>query len=289
MDRLLNASSLYLNHSYTNQTLGPSHTEEECPSPALGVLFLVAIEIVTAVIGFFANLGVLWVLAHGQLESSTSDVFTGSLAALDGVYCLSLLLDVANTLSLDDDDVSRALLFLFGLSEIGGPLFLSCVCLDRYMAVSHPVAFMRLRDGRYRTLCTALVLTATLGYSLFTSAANFEHNDCIFIALFMAAFLIIIFCNLALLRALKQTGPSSQEVHPVKRRAFSAVLRIFILIIIAFLPAAVVFPYEHLLPEETFECYVYPVCYAFIASRAALQPLLFLSRLVKVPCLNPAS
>lgn len=277
---------LYANSSpfADNSSHGSAHGEPECAEPAAGFLFWIAVEIVTVALGLPANLRVLWVLLNSQVDASTSNVFIGNLAALDVVYLAMVPAHVANYLLLEDPGLDRSLLFFFGLAEIGSPLFLSCVCLDRYMAVLHPVAFLRYRASRYRAGCAAAVWALTLGYSAYIAAVDFRHNDCIFLALFMAAFAVLIFCNLSILRALRRSGPASDEVHPMKRRAFRTVLGVFAVVLVSFLPAVLVYPYEHILPEEMFECYIYPVCYSFITLRACLQPLLFLFRAGKLPC-----
>ncbi|XP_035260140.1 somatostatin receptor type 5-like [Anguilla anguilla] len=281
---LSNSSAYDPSHLAGNSSHGSAHGEPECPEPAAGFLFWIAVEILTVALGLPANLRVLWALLKSQVDASTSNVFTGSLAALDVVYLAMVPAHVANHLLLGDAGLQRSLLFFFGLNEIGSPLLLSCVCLDRYAAVLHPVAFMRYRHARYRAGCAAAVWALTLGYSAYVAGVDFRHNDCIFIALFMAAFVVLIFCNLSILRALRRSGPAGDEVHPVKRKAFRTVLAVFAVVLVSYLPAVAVYPYEHILPEEAFECYIYPVCYSFITLRACLQPLLFLFRAGKLPC-----
>ncbi|KAJ8371588.1 hypothetical protein AAFF_G00307000 [Aldrovandia affinis] len=291
MDRLDPNSSLLSNSSAHNASpfaSNSSHGEPECPEPATGFLFWVAVEILTVALGLPANLRVLWALLRSQVDPSTSNVFIGSLAALDVVFLLMVPAHVVNYLLLDHPVLDRSLLFFFGLNEIGSPLFLSCVCLDRYFAVLHPVTFLRFRDVRYRAGCAGAVWAFTLGYSAYIAAVDFRHNDCIFIALFMGAFAVLIFCNLAILRALRRSGPASDEIHPMKRRAFRTVLSVFAVVLVSFLPAVLTYPYEHILPEEMFECYIYPVCYSFITLRACLQPLLYLFRAGRLPCLPSA-
>ncbi|KAL1253304.1 hypothetical protein QQF64_017997 [Cirrhinus molitorella] len=83
-----------------------------------------------------------------------------------------------------------------GLVFTGRPLFQCLICVERYLAVVHPVTFLKYKPLRYR---------------------------------FLLALSIQLFCLVAVLRALKQSGPGERrrermEENPMKRRAFHLIL-----------------------------------------------------------------
>ncbi|KAL7845313.1 hypothetical protein AOLI_G00235050 [Acnodon oligacanthus] len=247
MDFILANSSSQANESvaHLNSLSSGPDPEDQCPAPAEGILFLVFMEILTTVVGFPGNVCVIYLMLRGEVERSTADVFTLGLAVLDTAYCLTLPLHLVELFLLNNVVVFQLRLFLLGLNEIGSPLFLSCICTDRYFAVVHPIVFLKFSNRHHRYREAALVWLATL---------------------------------------LLQSGPASGELHPIKRRAFRTVLTIFMIIIISFLPAAVTYPFEPVLPDDIFECYIFPICYGFITLRAALQALFFLGRTRKLTC-----
>ena len=172
-------------------------------------------------------------------------------------------------------------------------MFVCSICLDRHAAVIYPITFTRYRHPRYRRVLIAVMWCLLLGYAVFRAVAFFEYNDELFTAFFIVAFIIITYCNLALLLALKrsgpgdsQSGPSAGQQNPVKRRAFHMVMGIFVVVVFCFLPTATLFPFQHLIPSEVFFCYIHPLCYAFMSLRVVLQPLLFLFRCRKLPCMK---
>ncbi|KAI4889516.1 hypothetical protein NFI96_004399 [Prochilodus magdalenae] len=71
----------------TSPSPGPD-LKDQCPTDS--IMFLVSVEIITAVIGFPGNVCVIYLLLRGEVGRPTSDVFTLSLAVLDTVYCLFL-------------------------------------------------------------------------------------------------------------------------------------------------------------------------------------------------------
>ena len=47
--------------------------------------------------------------------------------------------------------------FMWDFIWIGCPLFQCCVCAEHYLAVVHPVVFLKFRPPRYRVSCSGLV------------------------------------------------------------------------------------------------------------------------------------
>lgn len=51
---------------------------------------------------------------------------------------------------------------------IGCPLLLACMCIERYLAVSKPVMYLRVKRWEYRMAVSALVWLLTLSFCLAT-------------------------------------------------------------------------------------------------------------------------
>ncbi|XP_026888431.2 somatostatin receptor type 2-like [Electrophorus electricus] len=251
-----------------------------------GYFFLLFIEVLSTVIGFPSNVHVSYLLLCGGLEHSTSNIFKLNLALLDTVYCLSLPLDPLSTYLINNYYIFQYVIIILGLNEIGAPLLLTCMCLDQYVAVVHPIVFIKLRNGSHRLVAVTLVWAVTITYSVLMVMSTIQHKDFIFLVPFVAAFLIILFCNVSVLWTLRQSGPASNEWHPAKKQAFRTVLAIFIIVTISFFPLAVTYPLDLIFQSITFDC-IFPFSYAFIIFRAPLHGLFILGQARKLPCMTP--
>lgn len=63
-------------------------------------------------------------------------------------------------------EVARESLDMFNL--IGCPLLLSCMCIERYLAVVRPVLYLKLRKLEYRVGVSAVVWVITLSFCVAT-------------------------------------------------------------------------------------------------------------------------
>jgi len=55
--------------------------------------------------------------------------------------------------------------FLDGLGITGRPLFQCLMCVERYLAVVHPVIFLKFKPLRYRVISSVIVWMASFGSS----------------------------------------------------------------------------------------------------------------------------
>ncbi len=51
-------------------------------------------------------------------------------------------------------------IFLFGFAMTGHPLFQCLICVERYLAVVHPVTFLKFKPLRYRVICSGFFFLA---------------------------------------------------------------------------------------------------------------------------------
>ncbi len=104
--------------------------------------------------------------------------------------------------------------FLLGLAVTGSPLFQCLICVERYLAVVHPVTFLKYKPLRYRVICCTVVWIITLGSSIICMLTflKFIFYMCMWFLLlqFLLFLSIKLFCCLAVLRTLKQSGPGER-------------------------------------------------------------------------------
>ncbi|CAL8265390.1 unnamed protein product, partial [Gadus morhua 'NCC'] len=270
-----------LNHTGAlNATHAPFSPFEGCELMAEGILFDLIVQCVNVVMGIPANILVITVLLRNRKEPSTSDLFLGCLAFLDIYYGAMVPINILNLYHWESYKVWLSVKFSYGVKDTSGPLFLSCICLDRFVAVLFPIAFGTLRAPRYRISLSTLVLGLTLAYASAKTVGGLPDFEKVFTGEILAVFVWMIVCNAAILLALKRSrGAGKDAMHPMKKKAFKMVLAILVLTVCNYLPPVALFPFEDAYAPDVFRCYVQPVGFAFLNISSSTQPLIFLSRL----------
>ncbi|XP_064165618.1 uracil nucleotide/cysteinyl leukotriene receptor-like [Anguilla rostrata] len=277
-----NTSILYI-HKPSNSSSGRGDLTlyEQCKDMPAAVIFYLTLQFINLFLGMPANLMVLWLLHKNKGDSSSSDIFILHLAILDTLFCLLPPLELANKLFLTISSTWYILLFFYGVKD-SSPLFLSCICLDRYMAVLHPITFTELKDRNHRSVCAAVVWLITLVYAAAKCVGNIPNFEKAFTVMILAAFTIMLFCNVAILNALRKSGPGRDEMHPVKKRAFKMVLIIQAIVVFNYFPPVALFPFQDYFSQDVFQCCVRFAAYGFMDISSSIQPVLYLSR-EKIP------
>ncbi|XP_061118030.1 proteinase-activated receptor 3-like [Conger conger] len=278
-----NSSILYIQKpSNSNIEGGAITVYEGCKDMPEVLIFHMTLQFINLFLGIPANLMVLWLLHKNKGDStSTSDIFILHLAILDTFFCLIPPLQLASIVFLTTSSTWYVLRFFYGVKD-SSPLFLSCICLDRYMAVLHPITFTELKDRSHRMVCVAVVWLVILAYAAAKCVGNIPNFEKAFVVMLVAAFAFMLFCNVSILHALRQSGPARDEMHPVKKRAFKMVSIILAIIIFNYFPPVALFPFQEYFSPDEFDCYVHPVAFGFMDVSSSIQPVLYLSR-EKIP------
>ncbi|KAG7317336.1 hypothetical protein KOW79_019634 [Hemibagrus wyckioides] len=269
-----------------NTTPKPFSVFDGCDHMVEGILFDLAVQTFNIVVGFPANILVIAILIRNRHEPSTSDIFLGCLAFMDAYFGLMVPISFLNLFYWKSMKGWLALKFSYGVKDTSGPLFLSCICLDRFVAVIFPIAFSQLKHIKYRIVLTLFVLGLTFAYASAKTIGGLHDFEKVFTGEVLATFTWMIICNMSILWALKRSrGAGKDEMHPMKKKAFKMVLSILCIIIFNYLPLVALFPFQDHYSPMVFTCYVQPVGFAFLNISSSIQPLVYLSRLEKIPFL----
>lgn len=276
-----NSSALFISLRPFNSSAGEKTVYEGCRDMPAVLIWYLGLQFINMFLGIPANLMVLWLIHKNKGDSSTSDTFILHLAVLDVLFCLIPPLELANIVFLTTSSTWYILRFFYGMKD-SSPLFLSCICLDRYVAVVHPIAFTELKDRQHRTVLAFVVWLITLAYAAAKCVGNILHFEKVFTAMILAAFAFMVFCNIAILRALRQSGPGRDEMHPLKKRAFKMVLIILAIIVFNYFPPVALFPFQEYFSPDVFRCYVHYIAFGLMDFSSSIQPMLYLSK--EKPC-----
>ncbi|XP_044043004.1 somatostatin-like receptor F_48D10.1 isoform X2 [Siniperca chuatsi] len=97
-----------------------------------------------------ANALVIYLLLGKPGICSTSEIFTLNLALFDMLFCFIVLIEYIRFLC--NQTMEAANFLAWGLNQAGGPMLLCILGLDSYVAVCHPLVFLRLKDPKLRLL-----------------------------------------------------------------------------------------------------------------------------------------
>ncbi|XP_051734824.1 C-C chemokine receptor type 8-like [Ctenopharyngodon idella] len=192
-----------------------------------------------------ANSYIIWLIITGTKSRVTSEFFILNLSVCELGICLhSLVFLLSRWIS----SLEIINVFLLGLTTTGRPLFQCLMCVERYLAVVHPVTFLKYKPLRYRVICCTAIWFISLGSCLvcmYNLALNKIRVHGWFLTMQLTLVISIqLFCLVAVLRALKQSGPGErrrerEEENHMKRRAFHLILITTVTMIILYFPFAV--------------------------------------------------
>ncbi|XP_056301821.1 proteinase-activated receptor 3-like [Danio aesculapii] len=185
---------------------------------------------ISFIIGFPAHSHVLWLMVTGEERSVASAFFNINLSICEICSSLNFLFSVLKQIWFSH--LTALTLFFIGLGVTGRPLFQCLICVERYLAVVHPVTFLKYKPFRYRLICCAVAWIIVLGFCLCGMYGLLEEDRYFYSWFFSIQFLLFLslqlFCLVAVLKALKQSGPGERkrekEDNHMKRRAFHLIL-----------------------------------------------------------------
>lgn len=270
-----------------NATVKPFSVFDGCDHQAEAIFFDLTLQCINIFMGVPANLLVIAILIRNHKDPSTSDIYLGCLAFMDAYFGLMTPINFLNLYYWNSKAVWSAIKFSYGIKDTSGPLFLSCICLDRFVAVLFPIVFGQHKHVKYRISLSVLVLCLTFAYSGAKAVGGLPNFEKVFTGEVLATFTWMVVCNISILWTLKTSRASGKdEMHPMKKKAFKIVYSILCITVFNYLPPVALFPFEDHYSPDVFRCYVQPTGFAFLNISSTTQPLVYLSRLEKVPFLS---
>lgn len=226
--------------------------------------------------------------------ASHSDVFTFHMVAIELMNIAGYLLCCCGVLTRLTGMVTVGVCFL-SVNFLGQQLFHTLTCVERYLAVVHPVTYLGLKNQKWIRVrnvsigCVWLLCFANIG-SLYVGENNSMYNLInIFALSFMAfKFIVVSFCSLAVLRVLIGPGPGAGGEG--RRRVDRAKMRVFytIMVILGVLLVRVVGTAVYCALYASPDVEEYETCIVWLASTwltlpsSLVLPLLFLHRAGKL-------
>ncbi len=221
--------------------------------------------------------------------TSHSDIFTFHMVVVELIGFLSLGLLCVNVLTNEQSFLSVGTYSLAVLTT-GQTLFHLLTCVDRYLAVVHPITYMRLRQrGGVRIRNISIVCVWLLCFGLIGPSALWNFFFILNVLLVSSSSIVISFSCLSILCVLNRPGPGEggrnmERVDKSKLRAFHTVTAIMGTLLLKFL--VLLITYVLLVSSvlsDSGKCLLGAIENWLSLPSSLVLPLLFLHRAGKLP------
>ncbi len=149
-----------MNNSTVNFTTPETTTNSTTYSIGLVQSLDICMYSINFLIGFPAHSYVIWLIVTGTGSGVASEFFILNLSVCEIGNSLNSLFCILYT------NYTYNIWFSHLTTLTGRPLFQCLMCVECYLAVVHPVTFLKFRPFRYRMICCTVVWLITLGSCL---------------------------------------------------------------------------------------------------------------------------
>lgn len=261
---------------------------DQCAVAPYAFIFYFIVKVFNLTLGSPANILVMWHITTRKSEGSTSDVFIFNLAALDTFFCLMTPIELTNRLYLDHWGVWYLQRFAYGVKDTA-PLFLTCICLDRYVAVVHPIVFTNSCNNCIRLGISALVWVMIFAYAITKSVLGVLSVTKVFSGIILSAFFIMVFCNISIIWVLRRSVAGKEVMNPVKKKAFRMVMILLTIIVVNYLPPVALMPFASTYTFIQMSCQISVSVFSIMDLSSTIEPILYISKMDRLnlcPCLK---
>ncbi|KAJ3602170.1 hypothetical protein NHX12_029929 [Muraenolepis orangiensis] len=257
-----------------NITDNVEHNETHCQGQAF-MVFIGLSDFFSVIVGQPLIAKLLWTAIH----SKRADVLNINLAFYHNFQYLLTVIHYFMVISKARQHI-QIMMFLYVYVLIGGPMMLSFICLERYIAVVHPTFYPLLRTYRCREACALSVWLVSMP-SAVLKAFSLElkiksHSiDSVSYSVLMAMVVVMVWSNVTMLKALKMSGPTTDKLHPSKQRAIQTVRAISILMLLCYIPVGVMSKYKSIKGYGA-TCILVPLSIMLASVASVVHPILYL-------------
>ncbi len=210
---------------------------------------------INMVLGLPANCYILWLSVKEMIQGQSTEIFVFNATLVESVFCISYVFLIRQILFICSDCEFGSLFFGLVL-WVGQPLFQSCICVERYVGVQHPVTFLKFKPMKYRIACSAvgwvLIIISCITYTLEVITL---YN--LLLLEFIFFFAVKVFCCLTVLKALGRPRPGDDVkrrdgVNKDKIKAFRITLMVLVCSVIMYGPNIISLVLYYIIEQEKF-------------------------------------
>lgn len=229
------------------------------------------------------------------LKQSTLFVnfYAFNLAFCEILFAVTVVIGNSIYLLTDDHCLLYVVLPIYAFIFTARPLLQCLICVERYLAVVHPIVYLRYKVPKHKMLCTALVGAVVVVFAAEQARQTPRFLEFEFAILFVILLIIDVFCSLSVLCALKRPSPGESErannrMNKMKRSAFKTIT-VILIITVADHAIVTVMGLAGDFSQDDWIC-ILDIINTFVFTLCGLvQPLLYLQKMGKLPCAKAKS
>lgn len=281
-----------------NSTPSANTVSDDCMNTTLGFSVITSYGIIRSILLFPLFIAVIhtgvqrWRLKHSLASESHTDIITYHSLSLEVIRVVGFVLLCLHPLPESGQVVSVGQC-LYTITWYGEILFHVLTCVERYLAVAHPVTYMGLkkeRGVRIRNICIGSAWALTITSSVLSFLPLNPSLRVISLGIVVFALVSVSFCSLAVLRILIRQGPGEggnnrERVDRTKQRAFYTIMAIFAVLWLWFFGLLSTFITYDRLKELGTRAYCVAMSSVFFLNLPSclVLPLMYLQRTGKLP------
>lgn len=261
-----------------NSSHNSNKTTSSCEFGQTQNLSLSLTDIITFLVGQPLITRLLWVTFTSKKDK---DILNCNLAIfLNFQYLMSLFHLVA--LHVQPQIQMQILRFMLVYAELGGPMNLTFICMQRYIAVNHPTSYPLMKKYRCREISALVVWIISVpvayestfgGNDISSFKDELTNTICFFVMVLMTV--VITRFSFKIASTLRKSGPAGDKLSPGKRRAFTIVCVTSCINLCSYIPVALLQKFR-LSDPNTYQCVILPASIFLLSTASVVHPLFYL-------------
>lgn len=227
-----------------SSTMNSIPSEEEWEH-GVKLIFVISIHVINYLLGLPLNSCVIVLLLNRCRSLDPCDVFTLNQAAVEILFLFLAPFHILCAVKMELC-LNTAVGFVIGVGMLVRSLLQCLVCLERYLAVVHPVTFLKFRPLRYRVAICVVVWTSGLvsGIICMCTFPFLPYRLILIYALIILS--INVFSCASILDTLRHPAPGERNADRgmedgAKKRAFHIVVMNLLMFLVQNTPISITF------------------------------------------------
>ncbi|XP_047194907.1 uncharacterized protein LOC118102374 [Hippoglossus stenolepis] len=225
---------------------------------------------------------------QGGRSTSQSDLFTYNMVAMELVGLFGLFF-YSYGIYADSSKMLRLGTLAFYFVFPGQSLFHCLVCVEHYLAVVHPITYLRLKETKIRIISIGCVWLLCSLWIAVRAICCHSVPTVLFLCILGFSIILVLFCNLSVLHVLirprpGEVGGGRDGVDQSKQRAFRIIMAIFGALLSRFVGFFMSFTLANMVFLRRDLCVLLNSGIWLTLPGSLVLPLLFLHRAGKLAC-----
>lgn len=174
-----------------------------------------------------------------RIPFSPHDVYIINLTVMDAIYSTILTADLYASGDYELKDF-KMFYFFNSLCFAGRPLLLTCISVDTYFAVVHPVTYRARKNLTSRLLIVTGVWICTIAFGSYFVVSNVKLYGNVPTLLLALTLVIITLCDFSIFWTLKKPGPGGKNINSQKRKALMIIINKCIITFLTYFPLLII-------------------------------------------------